>query len=264
MAGISVRAAVIAVAAAALAAVAGVSWVGADQQAATPAASVTAAHVASSAPIPVAAPATVKPPSAPGGRHAAGHGAPKAVERPVWSELSQSQQEALQPLASEWDTFEHLRKQKYLNMAKLYSSMTADEQQRMHEKMRDWIKMTPAQREVVRENYTRSKKIESSNKSAQWEQYQQLPEEQKQKLAAEAAVKKRVVNLPSPSQAKVKPIAPIKSAAAPSAPALAQTPAASAAATAAPGGPATAAPAAATPVPPAVAPPSSVLPSNVK
>ena len=80
----------------------------------------------------------------------------------------------------------------------------------MHEKMREWVRMTPEERRVVRENYTRAKKIDPSQKSEQWEKYQQLPEEEKQKLAAEAQAKKQVTNLPPPAQSGVKTVAPIK------------------------------------------------------
>ncbi|UUZ47873.1 hypothetical protein LP420_33060 [Massilia sp. B-10] len=57
----------------------------------------------------------------------------------------------------------------------------------------------------MRENYTLSKKVEKSQKATQWEQYQQLPEEQKRKLAADAAVKKQkqpVTALPPKTQPK--------------------------------------------------------------
>jgi ATPase subunit of ABC transporter with duplicated ATPase domains len=80
-------------------------------------------------------------------------------------------------------------------------------------RLRDWVKMTPEERRVVRENYTRTKKIDPSQKSEQWEKYQQLPEEQKKQLAAEAAsarAKKQVANLPSQAQSNVKTVAPIQ------------------------------------------------------
>jgi hypothetical protein len=126
----------------------------------------------------------------------------KALDKPLWHELSRPQQVALEPLAVEWDKMEGVRKQKWLEIANRFSSMKVDEQQRVHERMRDWIKMTPEERRVVRENYTRTKKIDPGKKSAKWEQYQQLPEEQKKKLAADAAAKKQVANLPSKPHGK--------------------------------------------------------------
>ncbi len=119
-----------------------------------------------------------------------------ALEKPLWKELSRAQQIALEPLQGEWDNMEGVRKQKWLEIANRYSSMKADGQARVQERMRAWIKLTPEERRLARENYTMSKKLDKNQKSAQWEQYQQLPEEEKRKLAADAAAKKSVIKAP--------------------------------------------------------------------
>lgn len=137
----------------------------------------------------------------------------KPLEKPLWATLSPAQKVALEPLVVEWDKMEGMRKQKWLEIANRFSSMKPDEQARVHEKMREWVKMTPEQRRLVRENYTRAKRIDSTQKSEQWEKYQQLPDEEKQKLAADAAAartKKQLTNLPPPAQAGAKTVAPIK------------------------------------------------------
>lgn len=137
----------------------------------------------------------------------------KPLDKPLWAALSRPQQVALEPLAGEWDKMEGVRKQKWLEIANRFASMKPDEQARVHERMREWIKLTPEQRRVARENYTLSKKIDAGQKSEQWEKYQQLPEEQKRQLAAEAAsarAKKQVTNLPPQAQSNVKTVAPIK------------------------------------------------------
>lgn len=130
----------------------------------------------------------------------------------LWKDLSAPQQLALDPLKAEWDHMEAARRQKWLDIANRYSSMKPDEQQRVQERMRAWLKLTPEERRLARENYTLSKKIDKGQKSAQWEQYQQLPEEEKRKLAADAATKK-LTNLPPKSQPKA--VAPIKPVACP-------------------------------------------------
>lgn len=135
------------------------------------------------------------------------------LAKPLWVSLSPAQKTALEPLVGEWDRMEAPRKQKWLEIANRFASMKPDEQARVHEKMREWVKMTPDERRLVRENYTKAKKLDVTQKSEQWEKYQQLPEEQKQKLAAEAAKsKKQLTNLPPPAQAGVKPLPPIKHA----------------------------------------------------
>jgi predicted Fe-S protein YdhL (DUF1289 family) len=135
----------------------------------------------------------------------------KSTTAPLWSALTPAQQDALAPLSGEWDKLDSLRKDKWLQIAAKFAKLSPAEQQRTHERMRDWAKMTPDERRVVRENYARAKKITPSQKTEKWQQYQQLPEEQKNKLAAEAQNKKRLTNLPSASAAtKTKIVPPIK------------------------------------------------------
>ncbi len=246
---------------------AGVSWVSAQQvgtpaPVTPPAATPAAMPASASAPAPVATAAAGKAvASAKSGNKTAAH----TLDSLLWRDLSGPQQLALEPLALEWDKMEAIRKQKWLDIAKRFSTMKPDEQQRVHERMRDWVKLTPDQRRQVRENYTRTKKIGASEKSVQWEQYQQLPEEQKKKLAAEAAIKKQVANLPSTTQSKVKPVAPIKAgasakAAAAHPPAPIQAPPSAAVVTAP-----LATPAPPTALPTTITPASAaVTPSNVK
>lgn len=141
---------------------------------------------------------------------------PSASTRPSWSELTPAQQAALAPLKAEWDTLEAVRKQTWLEIANRFASMQPGEQQRIHERMGEWVKLTPAQRKVARENYARVQKIDKDQRSAKWEEYQQLPEEQKQKLAAEAARKRKAGaapgTVPPPSTPPAQPAPPAPNA----------------------------------------------------
>ncbi len=129
----------------------------------------------------------------------------EANTHPLWSELTATQQTALAPLASDWNKIEVFRKKKWLEIGDRFNSMNTEEQLRVQERMREWAKLTPDERRVAREIYTRTKKLNADEKSAQWEQYQQLPDEQKKKLAADIAAKKRVSNLPA-KQSGGKPV----------------------------------------------------------
>jgi hypothetical protein len=138
--------------------------------------------------------------------------AQKPLDKPLWAGLTPAQKVALAPIADEWDQANGVRKKKWLEIANRFASMKPDEQARVHARMRELFKMSPEERQVVRENYTRAKKIDPTHKSEQWEKYQQLPEEKKKQLAEEAAsarTKKQVANLPSASQSSAKPVAPI-------------------------------------------------------
>jgi hypothetical protein len=131
----------------------------------------------------------------------------KGGDKPLWRSLNPSQQVALQPLQGEWDQMDGVRKQKWLQLAKRFNGMNPDEQQRLHERMREWVKLTPAQRELVRETYARARKIAPEEKTASWANYQQLPDEQKKKLAASATGRKPSSAVPSQSGGKA--VAPL-------------------------------------------------------
>jgi len=128
-------------------------------------------------------------------------------DKPLWTALTPAQRLALQPLQAEWDQMDGVRKQKWLQLANRFASLKPEEQQRVHERMREWVKLTPAQRELARETYARARKIAPDQKTASWQSYQQLPEEQKKKLAASAAGRKKTSVVPS--QASGKAVAPL-------------------------------------------------------
>lgn len=134
---------------------------------------------------------------------------PAQPANPRWSELNPAQQQALAPLAQEWDRMDAGRKGKWLAIGNRYASMKPEEQSRMQERMRDWVELSPEQRRQARERYTQARRIDPGRKSAQWEQYQQLPQEQRQKLAEENARRKRVTTLPPPAS-QPRPLPPIK------------------------------------------------------
>ncbi|MGZ5779631.1 MAG: DUF3106 domain-containing protein, partial [Burkholderiaceae bacterium] len=104
--------------------------------------------------------------------------------KPLWSDLTPAQQQALAPLSSDWDKIDTLRKQKWLVLANKFPSMKPEEQQRVQDRMREWAKLTPEQRRAARESYARAKKLNADQKSEKWQQYQNLPDEEKKKLAA--------------------------------------------------------------------------------
>ncbi|MGZ3237423.1 MAG: DUF3106 domain-containing protein [Burkholderiaceae bacterium] len=138
--------------------------------------------------------------------------------KPLWSDLTPAQQQALAPLSSDWDKIDTLRKQKWLVLANKFPSMKPEEQQRVQDRMREWAKLTPEQRRAARESYARAKKLNADQKSEKWQQYQNLPDEEKKKLAAEAEAKnkKHLANLPRPGTNKNKTPTSIKSVTKPS------------------------------------------------
>ncbi|WP_343741107.1 DUF3106 domain-containing protein [Herbaspirillum huttiense] len=171
---------------------------------ATPATPAPAASPAATAPV-AGTPGTVAAPAAPAATHASKSAGRSIARKPenklAWANLSPAQHQALEPLTGEWPRMSELQKEKWLEIGKRYAKMKPEEQQRLHERMRDWVKLTPAERSAARTNYARAKKLDAEEKHEQWTKYQQLSEEQKKKLA-ESKLPKRVAKLPtSPSAA---------------------------------------------------------------
>ncbi|GAB3465892.1 hypothetical protein GCM10027321_31410 [Massilia terrae] len=201
---------------------------------------------------PAAKPPAAAAPVAGAPAHGVTHGVVKApakmAEKPLWKDLNPAQRTALAPLATEWDQMNGVRKQKWLEMSNHFASLKPDEQARIQERMREWVRLTPAERKLARDTYKRTKKLAPGEKTATWESYQQLPDDQKHKLAEAAAARKQGMAAATGTHAsplhsgasscpagkiknKVSATPPCVPAPAPApAPAAAQTPAASAAA----------------------------------
>ncbi len=131
--------------------------------------------------------------------------AKKSATKPRWADLTATQKDALAPLATEWDQIPTARKKKWLEIGNKVALMTPDEKQRVQERIRDWVKLTPEQRQDARANYAQANKLHPNERFTQWQRYQQLTEEQKKELtAAGAPVKKQVVNPPAKSEKNTK------------------------------------------------------------
>ena len=135
----------------------------------------------------------------------------KKLTKPLWSDLTPAQQQALAPLEHEWAYIHSARKKKWIEIGDKMVQMPPEERKRIQDRIQDWLKLTPEQRRMARQNFLRAKKLDPEEKTSQWLQYQQLPEEQKKKLAASAQAKPQVVNPPSEAQRSKEVVAPIKS-----------------------------------------------------
>ncbi len=110
---------------------------------------------------------------------------------PTWTELTPVQQRILGPLQPLWDTLPELNRRKWLRIAERYPKFSPQEQARLQTRMAEWVKLTPQQRRLARENYQITRALPAEKKAEAWDKYQQLPEEQKKKLAAAERVPRR-------------------------------------------------------------------------
>jgi hypothetical protein len=123
----------------------------------------------------------------------------------AWTRLTSAEHIALAPFEAQWDSFSDERKRKWIKIASRYPKMSPDAQKRLHERMTEWTRMTPDQRRVARENYQVSKELPREARQNAWKAYQQLPEEQKERLAAsERKRRPSVVSAPPSGRSEIK------------------------------------------------------------
>ena len=130
--------------------------------------------------------------------------APSLPGRPLWMDLTDTQQQALAPLAKLWPTMTEPHKRKWLALSQNFAQLSSDEQVTLQSRMREWAALSPQQRSAARLNFAGAQQLPQEDKKAKWEAYQALSPEAKQKLAAQQA-KPLVGAAPA-----VKPVAPAK------------------------------------------------------
>lgn len=144
---------------------------------------------------------------------------PKPTSGPGWEQLDVAQKKALQPLAPRWVILSELQKRHWLAIAKNFPTLPATEQERLHTRMTEWASLSAQQRSQARLNYAVTSKLSADSKRAQWEAYQALSTEEKNRLAAAAT--RRSMG----AATAVHPVAPRKLAKVPAATAAANNPA---------------------------------------
>ena len=121
---------------------------------------------------------------------------PAPATKPLWSELTAEQQQALKPLVPHWNTLNTGQKRKWLALSRNFASMSADDQVTLHSRMIEWAALSNQQRAQARLNFAEVKRVPPDERKAKWEQYQALSEEEKRKLAERAPAKPRGAAIP--------------------------------------------------------------------
>ena len=135
--------------------------------------------------------------------------APQKAMRPYWVELSPAQQQALAPLAGEWEKLDGQHKKKWLVIGNRYPKMKPEEQQRTQERMREWARLTPEQRRVARDSFARVQALPPEKRAEMLQKYQELPAERKEALAVQGQAVKglippKPVIRPSPRRTQIR------------------------------------------------------------
>lgn len=116
---------------------------------------------------------------------------PRAVQaqvesRPRWAELTAMQQRALRPLASSWRLISEGQKQKWLALSRNFAELPPPEQNKLHERMGEWVALSANERHTARMNYAQVKKLSADDKQAKWEAYRALTDDERRSLAQQA------------------------------------------------------------------------------
>jgi hypothetical protein len=133
-----------------------------------------------------------------------------ALAAKSWNALTPAQKQALAPLHSEWAKMDEIQRKKWIEIASKFSNKTPDEQARIQDRMRSWVKLTPQQRVAARENYALTTKVTPEVKSAKWQEYQQLSEADKKRFADSIPSRNRITNIPPASQRNTDALQPLK------------------------------------------------------
>ena len=111
---------------------------------------------------------------------------PAAEQGARWQELNPGQRAALRPLEHSWPGIDANQKQKWLEIATRFPTLQPDEKTRIQARMTEWARLSAEQRREARVNYQQAKQVAPRDRRSQWEAYQSLPPEEKNKLAARA------------------------------------------------------------------------------
>lgn len=113
-----------------------------------------------------------------------------SIAPPAWSELSADQQSALRPLKKTWTELSDVQRRKWIAVIKNFNKLSAQDQEKIQDRMEDWASLKPSERERARDNFASAKLTPLGNKSGRWEEYQALPQDERNRLAAQTTEKK--------------------------------------------------------------------------
>ena len=101
-----------------------------------------------------------------------------------WQQLKPHEKTALAPLAVPWGDLTEAQRSKWLTIAQQFDKLSTSEQQTMQARMKEWVALSPVQRNQARLNFNTLQSLSKDEKKSRWDEYQALSEEEKRKLSA--------------------------------------------------------------------------------
>ncbi|HEU4460323.1 MAG TPA: DUF3106 domain-containing protein [Methylibium sp.] len=112
-----------------------------------------------------------------------------AQSGPAWGSLTAAQKSALKPLEQDWPRIDAPRKQKWIEVASRFDGMSPEERRRTQERMTEWVRLSPKERNEARANFQTARQLSAEERQQRWEAYRSLSDEQRKELAAQAKAK---------------------------------------------------------------------------
>lgn len=103
-----------------------------------------------------------------------------------WKQLQPHEKKALAPLAGRWAELTDTQRSKWLVIAQQFEKLSSAEQQVMQARMKEWVALSPAQRNQARLNFSAAQSLSRDEKKSRWDEYQALSEKEKRRLSAGA------------------------------------------------------------------------------
>jgi hypothetical protein len=109
---------------------------------------------------------------------------PPAPTSVAWESLNKRQKLALAPLGGQWHELTSQQRQKWLTLSNNFFQLSDEEQLTLHGRMREWAALSPRQRSQARFHFNTTQSLSAEDKRTQWEAYQALSEQEKNKLSS--------------------------------------------------------------------------------
>jgi hypothetical protein len=106
------------------------------------------------------------------------------LAQPLWSELTEAQQQVLAPFASQWNALPSSEKRAWADLALTFPKMKPERRKRVERRIVEWAALTPQQRRIARENYRLAQQRSNERLVAEWEAYQAMTPEQRSVLVS--------------------------------------------------------------------------------
>lgn len=94
---------------------------------------------------------------------------------PAWKDLGEAERQILAPLQDQWSKFDPVHKRKWVAIAKAQPKMTLYQQWQLKNRIQEWAKLSPEQRDAAR---------------ARFKEFEQLPPDRQDSVRQQYEIKK--------------------------------------------------------------------------